>query len=393
MKNLNKTLGGRNSERGAIAILIAAMWTTLFGLAAFAVDVGYLYTRQRGIQSTADAAVVAGMPSIQGGNQSTASTRATSVANLNGYTGGDIVAVTPTATSLTVQLQKQYPTFFGKVLGMNSRTLTARSEGRLISTGSGAVIHARAACGVGVGFTIQGNATFNVTGDIESNGILRIWWPGGGTMTGTAKYLSTCPGEPQIAGYPMPPTSPAALPYPDPVAKTPADFAALCTVGTIGGAGDPMVGVVWGCGAGPGGSDVLPSGVYCSAGNFNIASTCIAQNIYAPDSTFVSAGGAITFGSNNGITLGKYPGAPGNIIAMTMGVGGINMGTANAYTVDGVIYAPFGLINGGGGGTAPTINNFNGALVANQINLGLSAGAIWNFNGGGAISGGWRLYQ
>ena len=42
------------------------MWTALFGMAVMAVDFGYLYTKKRGLQSAADAALLASMPAFTG---------------------------------------------------------------------------------------------------------------------------------------------------------------------------------------------------------------------------------------------------------------------------------------------------------------------------------------
>ena len=117
---------GRNSERGAIAILIAAMWTTLFGLAALAVDVGYLYTRQRGLQAVTDAAVTAAMPTYQQSGFNPARNRATAVASANGYTTTTTPPVTtvtvdePVANQFRVRVARTFPTFFGSLFGMST---------------------------------------------------------------------------------------------------------------------------------------------------------------------------------------------------------------------------------------------------------------------------------
>ena len=59
----------------------------LFGFAAFAVDMGYRYTKSRMLQAVADSAVTAGMPSMVNGDTTTAGTKATNMANANGYLG------------------------------------------------------------------------------------------------------------------------------------------------------------------------------------------------------------------------------------------------------------------------------------------------------------------
>ena len=67
-------------------------------------------------------------------------------------------------------------------------------------------------------------------------------------------------GEPQIGAYTMPTVQTTGGTWPNPLLGiTPASFAALCTGGTaITSAVDPVSTITWGCGAGPGGSDVGP---------------------------------------------------------------------------------------------------------------------------------------
>jgi len=396
MKNLTKTRTVRNAERGAIAIVIAAMWTTLFGIAALAVDFGYLYTRQRGLQAISDAAVSAAMPLYYSSGFSPASARATAVANANSVTGALTVAVDePVVNSqFRVRVSRTFPTFFGRLFGMSNKTVTATAVGRL-NVSSGPVIHANnAACGAGFGFTATGGATLNIAGDVQSNSTLNLDVPG--AMTGTARYRNVCPGQPQIGAFTPPATSGIAGLYADPLAgNTPASVVAVipCTAGSIITAGDPISVGDWNCGAGPGGSDVLAPGVYCSLTNIAVNSPCAAQIISAPNSTFVSATGAITFGANGAITLGPFPGAPSGIIAISGGITTptIFMGAANPYTVNGSFYAPLGQVMNTGGGAA--INTFTGKMVAKEIFFGLSAGSTWNFSGGGPGGSNWSLYQ
>ena len=67
MKNLPMLPNTRNRERGAVAMMVAVMWTVLFGMAVLAFDFVYLYTKRRNIQAAADSAVRAAMPKTQSG--------------------------------------------------------------------------------------------------------------------------------------------------------------------------------------------------------------------------------------------------------------------------------------------------------------------------------------
>ena len=401
MKNLTKTRTVRNAERGAIAIVIAAMWTTLFGIAALAVDFGYLYTRQRGLQAVSDASVTAAMPIYKVSGFTPASNRAVAVASANNFVTGGNTTVTvdePVANQFRVRVSRTFPTFFGSIFGITNKTVTGTSIGRLTAS-TGPVIHANGSvCGSGFGFTATGGAIMNVAGDITSNSTLNLDLSG--AMTGTARVRAACVGQPQIGAYTPPTISTIAGIYPDPLAgNTPASVVAVipCTGGTsLVNPGNPIPGATWTCGAGPGGSDILQSGVYCSSGNIAVNSPCPGptQAIFAPNSTFVSAAGAITFGANGPITLGNFPGAPSGLIAISGGIvtPTIFMGAANPYTINGSFYAPLGQLMNTGGGAA--INAFNGKMVAREIFFGLSAGSTWNFANGGPSGGsGWSLYQ
>ena len=89
MKNLPMTFNHRDRERGSVAILVTVMWTALFGMAVMAVDFGYLYTKKRGLQSAADAALLASMPAFMAQNSSGAHDTAIRVAGLNGFSSSE----------------------------------------------------------------------------------------------------------------------------------------------------------------------------------------------------------------------------------------------------------------------------------------------------------------
>ena len=80
MKKLPMLPVKRNHELGAVVVLVAVMWTALFGMAVLAVDFGYLYTKRRGTQAVADAAVRAAMPTFMKNGFNAALTPATTVA-------------------------------------------------------------------------------------------------------------------------------------------------------------------------------------------------------------------------------------------------------------------------------------------------------------------------
>ena len=70
----------RNPQLGSVTIVVAAMWMALFGMAALAVDAGHMYLTKRNLQDAADAAVMAGLPSL-GSSITTAQTNARNMAH------------------------------------------------------------------------------------------------------------------------------------------------------------------------------------------------------------------------------------------------------------------------------------------------------------------------
>jgi len=133
----NITIAGRLSEGGYVAILTILLFTTVFGLCAFAVDVGnWYYTGQRA-QRAADAAALAGVPRLPG-DPAGAFSEAQAYAKANGFDDASSTVAVDTSidgqptrlrvtTSMTVQNQ------FGSLFGLGhtriSRTAVADYAG------------------------------------------------------------------------------------------------------------------------------------------------------------------------------------------------------------------------------------------------------------------------
>ena len=179
MKNLRMTFNHRDRERGSIAILVTIMWTALFGMAVMAVDFGYLYTKKRGLQSAADAALLASMPAFMAQNSSRAHDTAIRVAGLNGFSSSEASAGAA-GNKWTVTITKTHPTFFGGIFGMSSKTITATASGLVSAATPGAAIYAgdNAPCAGqftwGVGFNVTGGGRLKVNGNVESNNKIHI---------------------------------------------------------------------------------------------------------------------------------------------------------------------------------------------------------------------------
>jgi Flp pilus assembly protein TadG len=148
-------------ERAAAAILAAAGIFALVGFGALSVDVGYLYSAQRELQASANAAALAGAHDIGvGGNPQTTATSYSSVTgNKNANPNLTLAGITSTlfcfraggtcttnqtsappntpANGIQVQEQATVPLFFGKIFGMSSVQIPAKA----VALAAGGVPH------------------------------------------------------------------------------------------------------------------------------------------------------------------------------------------------------------------------------------------------------------
>ena len=121
----------RRDERGQTVVLIVVFMFVLLGMCAMAIDVGLWYQDKRAVQATADAAALAGA-SVLPVNYATAQTTADAQFAKN-KKAGDTVAISNTSDltagdSVTVTVTRTAPSFFAKLLGKNSATITATAQ-------------------------------------------------------------------------------------------------------------------------------------------------------------------------------------------------------------------------------------------------------------------------
>lgn len=116
-------------ESGAAMAIVASMLVVLMGVAALSADVAWFYLNASRIQRSADAAALGGvvwLPAAVG----TANATALDIANRNGYDTTDpditvtsgVVAGEP--NQLEVEVEAIVPTFFGKVIGFDTMTIS-----------------------------------------------------------------------------------------------------------------------------------------------------------------------------------------------------------------------------------------------------------------------------
>jgi len=138
-RNLKDRLAdARKDESGATLILMAFLLIVFMGMAAFAVDLGWLYWNGIKIQHGADAAALAGVI-YEPADKTTAYSEAKNSASENGYvdanagttvTPGDFSESPPPVDNenqLAVTVSYEVPTFFMSVFGIDSVTISKRA--------------------------------------------------------------------------------------------------------------------------------------------------------------------------------------------------------------------------------------------------------------------------
>jgi len=366
-------------ERGSVAIVMAASLSFLFALGALAVDAGFLYTRERSLQTVADAAALAGGKGIADG---TATTKATGMATKNGYTnlvaGNTVTVGFPAAQQIQVTITSPQSLVFGRIFGFGAKTMRATA---IVGQTVGApAIWAGGGCGSSTGLAL-GGGPFTITGDLESNGPLNDYTGGGDTDTGSVTNSNLCAPPGAWRGPVGQPTGGIgqAAPTADPWAYNILSGFPACTMGNLTIPGAPLVVPA------PGG--VVPPGIYCSDGDIDLG---VGGAITALGVTFLATGD-INIGSAaitnmtpaaNCHNLIAFSTAPDSCVS---GHPAINVGNSGVL-LNGSFYAPAGCINMGG----PSFT-INGSLVGNEVNL---SGPSWTINAGGGSSGGAvTLYQ
>ena len=147
----------------------------LFGLAAFAVDIGYRYQSKFGLQAAADASLRAAMPLFVNNNTSGASSAALLLASKNGYSTGVTVGQSstwgPTTSQVSINMPPRPPSSWA-CSAPRARSRSARP--RSVKRSAAAACPSSWPWGPGRRLKISSNAGSTFNGDIESNGAARI---------------------------------------------------------------------------------------------------------------------------------------------------------------------------------------------------------------------------
>ncbi len=115
-------------RRGLVMVLAAVLMPVVVGAMALALDCGVMYLQRRQAQTAADAAALAGAYALyNGSNQSVAQSAAIAVGAQNGFTIPSS-NVTPTSTTVAVQVTATPPRFFSALWGKGSLTISASAK-------------------------------------------------------------------------------------------------------------------------------------------------------------------------------------------------------------------------------------------------------------------------
>jgi Putative Flp pilus-assembly TadE/G-like len=289
------------------ALVLAAMGLTLFILAAgLGIDMGFLRYQKRLQQSAADSAAIAGAAEIPFSGCATGSCPgATTDSASNGFTDGtDNVTVTVysppndgphagVAGYVEVLVTKIQPTFFVKIAGVNSATVTARAVAYL----SGNLQNCVYALGTGTGGITNNGGDVSAPGcGIISNHNLHT--TGGGSIT--AREIGV-EGKVTGSGGNNPTPKTGIVPAADPLSYLQPPATGGCLAGGAGNVNGTV-------------PVTLNPGNYC--GGISIKGT---QDVTLNPGVYTITGGGLTFAgsgivSGTGVTF--YIGASGGTVSL-----------------------------------------------------------------------------
>jgi hypothetical protein len=193
----------RKNEAGQALVFAAVGLAVLMGFAGLGIDMGMLRYQKRLQQTAADAGALAGANNLGKGGVTAGAQNASS---LNGFTNGannaTVTVNNPPASGphagnanyVEVLVTDVQPTYFMKVLGINSQTVTARAVATNLSgtsTTSGCLYTLGAPSSAIEGVNINGHATLNaITCGIADNG----------NFSTSGNALTVCAGTFGVAG-------------------------------------------------------------------------------------------------------------------------------------------------------------------------------------------------
>jgi len=378
----------RHRKNGQALILVAFGLLVLTGVVGLGIDMGYLRYLKRRLQTAADSAAIAGASELKTGDYHSA---ALSDSKSNGFEdGANGVTVSPSnppadAASLKmkeprsyveVKVQQRAPTFFMRVFGINSSTISATAIAYLDSS-KGCVY----SLGLLGGINVNANVNAPNCGVID-NAVLSV---GGGCINAASigvvlNLLGGCATPPPVLGI---------APTPDPLAYLIAPGIGACNPPKNVNSSNPTVvtpGTYCGgisVGAGNTGPVTFLPGLYVlNGGGLQIQGK---GNVNGNGVTFYVApgGGPVQVNGTGNVTLtastnAPAAGIPGGILFFQDKANnqGANLQGGNLLLTGALYFPGAPLAIGGGGATdymiiVPDTINFNG-----DINIGANYATV-----------------
>lgn len=306
----------RNREKGQALYLAAASLVVLIGFLGLGIDMGALRYQKRLQQTAADAGALAGADNLQHNGGAGVTTAALAAANSNGFgdtgtycsTGcpgsGSIGYVTvtvndPPATGphsgattgqyVEVLVTAVHPTYFMKIFGVTSETVTARAVATNLA---GSPVGANG-CVYTLGAPTKKLAGVSTSGSVTVQAPTCGFVDNGNLVANGGANLSVTAGSIGVSGSYNPPGSPNATVTPTPVTGIPASADPVTTSPpcTSCGTGSPVKITNGGC------VGTCPAGVSCSGG------LCSVQP--GTYSDICVTGSTVNFGSGTYIITGN----------------------------------------------------------------------------------------
>lgn len=359
-------------------LVTALAMIALLGFAAFATDVGLLWSQRRHMQTAADAAAIAAATALRDGTD--ISSAANAVAALNGFTSGTqgvtVAANNPPSSGLyagnssyvEVIIARPEPTYFLRVFGYQSMAVSARAVGGAVN-GPACVYALDHSAPSAVSFTGNIGVTASCDIMVDSSSATALSGTGNGTVKATS--IGVAGNYSATGNIKFQPTPNIGIaPAPDPLASL-----APPTFGS------------------PSQQSVTNSGTYSVSGNNQTLT--IAAGVYTGGISVTGNNASVTF---SGGTYGNQITIGGNTASATFDPGQYqNGGGGDSIDISGNAKTTFNpgtytfvgtvRISGNNTVTLQPGTYFGGIAITGNANVTFSPGTYILAGGGLSVTG------
>lgn len=368
----------RSAQRGAAAILIAALLIGLMGVAAIALDGSNAYRTRSDTQRAADSAALAAAWEDCTGTSDPVSAGIAAAA-ANGYTTGISVAQAGDDWVVTVDETIEAP--FGQAIGRDTVSVQTRAIARCELTPADEYALFTGGTHCNNSLSVTGSSS-SVTGNVHSNSDIQVSGSSN-TIHGNGSALGTAPGPPQVQWIPAagnPEAVAAPLDYPvtyDTAAFAPGGAKAVAAGAEYHdfGSSDIDIAALTDAGLWDASSSTVTSGIYYTTGSISLsASTMTGTVTFVTDPSLGTNDGTISM-SGSGHTLEPYD--PSGLLMFSNHQKQIPLSrnancTSDAVSLSGsgmdwtgIIYAPGGRVRM----SSASNSSLNGSIISLSTDL------------------------